>query len=139
MPDKNALELLKFYRDEIKQEFNLIAHRLTWYVTCQSFLLTAFAISKGNLPGGRWFPAYLLPTIAIALSILSFFPIKFAAQAIEKWLLKQTSLLDDRSFGLLEYQIERPGHIHWVSMWFPQLLPFVFSGAWVWILYKIHA
>src|SRR5438067_2429619 len=33
------------FRDEIRAEHSLIANRLTWYVTSQSFLVSAFAIS----------------------------------------------------------------------------------------------
>ena len=41
------LEALKFYRSEIVLEFTLLGQRVSWFVTVQSFLITALAISTG--------------------------------------------------------------------------------------------
>jgi hypothetical protein len=38
----SAFEELKFYREEVKHEFNLLAMRTTILVTCQSFLVVPF-------------------------------------------------------------------------------------------------
>lgn len=138
MADDTTLDELKFYREEVKHEFNLIAHRLSWYVTCQSFLLTTFAIAKGNTVDGNWFTGFLLPSLGAVLSILAFFPIRFAANVIDEWLAKQDTLLianDD----LKGFRIKRPGHIHWVSMWLPQLLPVVFVVTWVVIFFAVRS
>jgi hypothetical protein len=39
------LEKLKFYRAEIKHEFNLLYDRVNSYITSQSFLVIGFALS----------------------------------------------------------------------------------------------
>ena len=40
-PEPHTLELLKLYRREIGHELELLAERMLWYVTCQSFLFAA--------------------------------------------------------------------------------------------------
>ena len=42
------LKRLNFYRSEITLEWNLLSNRVGSYITSQSFLVTAFAISMGN-------------------------------------------------------------------------------------------
>jgi len=44
----NAEERFKLLRAEIRTEYALITNRMNWYVTSQSFLVTAFALSGGD-------------------------------------------------------------------------------------------
>ena len=44
----NAEESFKLIRTEIRTEYDLISNRMSWYVTSQSFLVTAFALSGGD-------------------------------------------------------------------------------------------
>jgi hypothetical protein len=37
--NKNAWELFEYIRSESKHEHSLFTGRVTWYITCQSFLL----------------------------------------------------------------------------------------------------
>ena len=44
----NIEERFKLIRTEIRTEYDFIANRMSWYVTSQSFLVTAFALSGGD-------------------------------------------------------------------------------------------
>ena len=37
--DKQTWELFQYFRGEIKHEHALLAGRVTWYITCQSFFV----------------------------------------------------------------------------------------------------
>jgi len=51
----NEEERFKLIRAEIHTEYDLIANRMNWYVTSQSFLVTAFALSGGDHHHYMWF------------------------------------------------------------------------------------
>ncbi len=42
------LTKLEYYRAETRHEFSLLGQRVNWYVSCQSFLIIAFASGMGN-------------------------------------------------------------------------------------------
>ncbi len=44
----NPLDRLKYYRSEIRHEFDLISARLSSYLTAQSFLVLAYAAAMNN-------------------------------------------------------------------------------------------
>ena len=51
----NEEERFKLIRAEIHTEYDLIANRMNWYVTSQSFLVTAFALSGDDRHHYMWF------------------------------------------------------------------------------------
>src|SRR5947209_17747930 len=91
------LEKLKFYRAEIKQEYDLLSNRVSSYVTSQSFLCIAFASSMSNL-NPHWGNIFTLifPTglalLGIATSIQSHRAIAAAFETIAMWHIKQNKL-----------------------------------------------
>ena len=92
----NSLTLanaLRSIREDIQAENMLIASRVTWYVTSQAFLLTAYATSWNS--GFVW-PGFfhrVLPVAAIALSILILISIYAATWAQDVYLREQASLV----------------------------------------------
>ncbi|MBE5229586.1 MAG: hypothetical protein INR81_10935 [Microcystis aeruginosa PMC 728.11] len=63
--DEENLKSIEYYGlidQEIHREHNLIANRMNWYVTSQSFLMAAFAVSGNN--------NYRLGFLSISLPIL---------------------------------------------------------------------
>jgi hypothetical protein len=64
------LRRLDFYRAEVRHEFNLLSSRLNAYITSQSFLVIAFALSMSNM-NPRW-PSPLRVMLPTALAILGF-------------------------------------------------------------------
>src|SRR5437870_13920101 len=82
-------------RDEIRAEHTLIANRLTWYVTSQSFLVTAFAISRASgFTWFHWFSTLLLPFVGFVSSALIFPSILGASATIELWHQKQRQFFE---------------------------------------------
>jgi hypothetical protein len=138
------LERLRFYREEIKHEFNLLSNRVSSYVTSQSFLVTAFALSMGN-SNPRWgslfrliFPL-VLSLLGIVVSIQAWPGIKGACDIISLWHEKQNRLFAEDP-RLDDYRVERPltapgrrtpvDIIHERSLWFAKWSTWIFLAAW---------
>ncbi|MFP4561736.1 MAG: hypothetical protein ACLFRY_00375 [Spirochaetia bacterium] len=87
------LDKLKFYRDEIKHEFSLLAMRSTMLVTCQSFLVVPFAILQ-TAADYRTVAvyAYLVAALGIFTAMVLIRPLDTAHRTINKWLVKQRRL-----------------------------------------------
>jgi len=136
------LDKLRFYRDEVKFEFGLLAMRSTILVTCQSFLVVPYAI----LQTAAKFRAVLVPTFVIA--VLGVFvamilrgPLNAAHRTIDKWVMKQRSLLKT-SHALEDFTIDRdmiPGveknlkrdRDHVRSLAFSRYGPWAFTLFWI--------
>jgi len=86
----NALRSL---REDIQAEDTLIASRMTWYVTSQAFLLTAYATSWNA--GFTWqhFFHQVLPLAAIALSAAILVSVYAATWAQDVYLREQVALV----------------------------------------------
>lgn len=94
--EANSLTLadaLKSLREDIRAEDILIASRVTWYVTSQAFLLTAYATSWNAGFGWQHFFHQVLPVAAIALSLLIFASIYAATWAQDVYLREQKALI----------------------------------------------
>jgi hypothetical protein len=91
--DKTQIDVLRFCREEIRHEFALLSVRMTWYVTCQSFLITAFAIFTANnfLKSFPWFNL-CIAVLGIVTSYLTLSPIKATHETIAMWLEKQRAV-----------------------------------------------
>jgi hypothetical protein len=96
MPTSQSLtpaHALRSLREDIQAEHTLITSRVTWYVTSQAFLLTAYATSWNA--GFAW-PSFfhqVLPLAAIALSFLILASIYAATWAQDVYLREQASLV----------------------------------------------
>ena len=89
----NPASALRALREDIQAENTLIASRVTWYVTSQAFLLTAYATSWNT--GFVWpeFFHRLLPIAAIVLSIVILGSIYAATWAQDVYLREQATLV----------------------------------------------
>ena len=86
-------DALKAIRDDIQAENTLIASRMTWYVTSQAFLLTAYATSwNANFAWPGFFHEGL-PLAAVAISIVIFASIFAATWAQDVYLREQAELV----------------------------------------------
>jgi hypothetical protein len=139
LPD---LDKLKFYRDEIKHEFNLLAMRSTMLVTCQSFLVVPYAILN-TVASFRavMVPTYIVAVLGIFAALILLEPINAAHRTIGKWLVKQRALLKG-SKGLSDLAIDRdmiPGtetdshkdKDHERSLLFSKIGPWAFIVFWI--------
>lgn len=107
MEPLSDLDKLRFYRDEVKHEFNLLAIRSTILVTCQSFLIVPFAILN-TVTNFRivLVPVFLIAALGVFVASILLEPIKAAHRTIQKWLLKQRSLIK-MSPELRDFAIDR--------------------------------
>ncbi len=105
------LEKLRFYRSEIKQEYDLLSNRVSSYVTSQSFLCIALTASMSN-QNPKWGELFTLifpivfSLIGIATSIQSIRAISAASKTIGLWHLKQNELFENTP-ELADFRIER--------------------------------
>jgi tellurite resistance protein len=86
-------DALQALRNDIQAEDTLIASRMTWYVTSQAFLLTAYATSWSANFAWPYFFHQILPLAAIALSALILASVYAATWAQEVYLREQSSLV----------------------------------------------
>ena len=86
-------DTLKALREDIQAEHNLIGGRVTWYVTSQAFLLTAYATSWSAHFGWQTFFHLVLPLAAIALSFVILASIYAATWAQDVYLREQEQLV----------------------------------------------
>lgn len=136
------LDRIRFYRDEIKHEFSLLAMRSTILVTCQSFLVVPYAILNTAASfRSVLVPTYVVAALGIFVAMVLLGPINAAHRTIVKWLVKQRSLLKV-SKGLADLAIDRdmvPGsdvdshkdRDHERSLLFSRIGPWAFVVFWV--------
>jgi hypothetical protein len=101
MEHPSDLDKLKYYRDEVKHEFNLLAMRSNMLVTCQSFLVVPWGILN-NAADFRTVlvPCSMIAVLGIFVALVLLEPINAAHRTIGKWLVKQRALFrDTRTIG----------------------------------------
>ena len=142
MEKLSDLDRIRFYRDEIKHEFSLLAMRSTILVTCQSFLVVPYSILNTAASfRSVLVPTYIVAVLGIFVAILLLEPINAAHRTIGKWLVKQRSLLKE-SKELSDRAIDRdmiPGadadphkdRDHERSLLFSKIGPWSFIVFWV--------
>lgn len=136
------LETLRFYREEVRHEFGLLAMRSTMLVTCQSFLIVPFAILH-TAPSFRrvLVPLFLIEALGLLVAVVLREPINAAHRTIGKWLVMQRALLQQSETlrvlaldrDLLEEAVQDPDRDedHARSLAFSRLAPWAFVGFWV--------
>jgi hypothetical protein len=107
-----SVERLNFYRAEIKHELNLLSGRVSAYITSQSFLVTAFALSIGGTKRPSTpFLELAFPVTLAALGIIAALQarpgIMDACEVVRRWLEKERELHAQEP-QLESYRIERP-------------------------------
>ncbi len=119
-------------RDEIHSEHALLSNRLTWYVTSQSFLVTAFTISRAN--GFTWYPWFaslLLPAIGFCASTVILPSIIAACETIRLWHERQDAFFARHEEYRAAFQLIRSRWIDSRGLLFPRLMPILFGSLWL--------
>lgn len=136
-PSQKIWELLQFFRAETRHEHALLLGRVSWYMTCQSFLITVYAVTYSNAKHPNWFSNFALPALAIIVSILAYYMIDGATQTINMWgdlrnhLLSASTSISGQGLDPVMISRWRTGGskrdiIHRQSLWFPQFIALVF-------------
>ncbi|MCG7600099.1 hypothetical protein MHM84_09890 [Halomonas sp. McH1-25] len=143
---ESDIDLLKFYRSEIQFQSSLLAGRLNAFISSQSFLVIAYAMTASSLIG-QWqapftllFPPFLA-LLGLTLALQAWPGIKAAYVVLGEWEQRQDELLAV-SRELKKYDLhaaERsPESQHSGIAWkhfrqgalFPRYAPWLFSTAW---------
>src|SRR5439155_19877495 len=115
-------------RGEIRAEHSLIANPLTRYVTSQSFLVTAFAISRGaGFKWFGWFSTVLLPVIGFVASALIFPSILGAIHTVKLWHEKERQFFETHRDFKTAFELRRPSWIENRGLLFPKIMPVLFA------------
>src|SRR5208283_3517353 len=123
----NEIQVLEFYRKELMHEFNLLSHRVSWFITCQSFLIAAFTLCA-TTPAQKahtWLSEYIIPFLGVSISCLAMPGIMFAAKMTGTWLDKQRQYfinckdLDPLKCERDEIPKAKWDTMHWLSHYLP--------------------
>ncbi|MEB3317399.1 MAG: hypothetical protein VKO39_04590 [Cyanobacteriota bacterium] len=134
---QRAWEVFQFIRKETHQEHVLLMGRVTWYITCQSFLLTIYAVTSLHSCEWNAFSNLRLPSLAILLSVLAMLMILVTTSSIKSWGNQRDQIVKaypQFSPLLLErwrHHRQSKDWIHSVSLLFPKLIPVLFITAWL--------
>lgn len=134
---KNVWEHFKYIRGEIQHEHNLLKGRVTWYITCQSFLITAYVLSYKEKISPIWFSNLLLPILALIITILAYSMIRGTLTTIEMWGKLQYNSI--AVYSKLNSLMIEPWHlendpISRNSLMFPRVIPLIFGIFWTIVL-----
>ncbi|HEY0074401.1 MAG TPA: hypothetical protein VGB77_09885 [Abditibacteriaceae bacterium] len=124
-------EQVKFIREEVRFQHDLLNNRVSWYVASQSFLVTAFAISASSVKPFSEIcilPYFAIPSLGILLSSFIIPAINAAIQRIGL----QNGLLS--CFNLKNYLPPRDDTQHIQSLRFASAVPVIFMMFWVLVL-----
>ncbi len=131
----DARERLTLLREEIHFEHQLISNRMNWYLTSQSFLMTAFAIAGGAGHPYGWLTS-LLPSIGIAISFLIFIGVLAAAVVVQILRARERALIAEAKELENVPNRKLPTWTHVFGMAGPLVLPVIFVLAWCVCLLK---
>ena len=142
----NSKEIFEIVHREIQHEHNLISSRMSWYVTSQSFLMAAFAVSGGANHSFQWLARPFLPILGIVTSLISWLSLIAAVEAMNrvskyrKDILDQDNELQNLAPFSTRFQqnnenwfnfMKRVGWIHLAGLSPPVVTPLIFLIAWV--------
>lgn len=131
-------ERLKFYREELKYEYAMLANKLALYVTSQAFLVGAFAslCASTRFPATVWL-AFAVAILGLAISLLIRIPISLEQSNVQKWLeLERKLLRSDTELSLAIFgDVNTPGSYDdrqaGQSLHFSTFGPIVFICLWL--------
>ncbi len=131
-------ETYKMCREEGKHEFDILAGRLNTFITSQSFLVSAYAVSMNNSEA-HWGHLYrlifptLLSVMGLILSVRALPGISAAVLMIRHWHRRQDGLLeaDEELQKYYALQPQEQTLIHARDIWFAQTSPYIFGVAWI--------
>jgi hypothetical protein len=145
----NLKEKLDFFHKEGQFEHQLIANRMTWYVTSQSFLMAAFAASGSNQNTLKDLFGWFIPLLGIVISVIIWISLRAADLSMKKLKIAEKEIItkiiqklkeNPQSTELQEWkELQKVwyadhDHIHFQGMLPPRIIPGLFTGAWLILL-----
>jgi hypothetical protein len=149
MPDSGSSfsptrgEIYEQIRAQIEHEDNLVTQRLNWFLTSQSFLLTAYAVVFTGTPsvnshdvGMRMTLLAIIPTIAVAAGALILAAIVAGAIVMRNLRLEFTPYRQQaQSAGLPPLQGIAATRI--LGLLAPVGLPIIFISVWMIVIWRM--
>jgi len=141
--DPRFLDYYRILRGQIEHEDNLVGSRLSWFVTSQSFLFSAYAIIATGFQGiatqstldAKHVLLVIIPSVAIGTSVLILLAIISgirAMSALRKRYVQLTAQWDDALLPPIQGdQLNRM-----IGMAAPALLPPLFMAVWFFLLMR---
>jgi hypothetical protein len=145
-PPPQEVQRLDYYRilrGQIEHEDNLVGSRISWFVTSQSFLFSAYAIIATSFQvtaaqtalDAKHLLLVIIPSIAIAASVLILFSIISGIRAMEELRKRYVQLIAGWQDPLLP-PIQGNRLNRMIGMAAPVLLPPLFMAVWVFLLLR---
>jgi len=128
--------ILTFLLQRRQHQDNLIHTRLNWFITSQSFLFTAYAISQSSNNGSQRGFSLLLPLLGIVTSVTVYLSIIGGLMTFDALRVKLRALEDWR---YLEVDRGRWNHWLWAGFLTAAVLPPIIPIAWICVLFWMGA
>jgi hypothetical protein len=144
--DSIGLDYYRIVRGQIEHEDNLVGSRISWFVTSQSFLFSAYAIIASNIqpkPAGTGATAMdakhvllvIIPTVAILTSVLLLLAICSGIAAMSALRAGYNTIAPKPADHLLP-PIHGSTATRLTGMAAPVLLPPLFMAVWIFLLVR---
>ena len=144
LSDASFLDYYRILRGQIEHEDNLVGSRISWFVTSQSFLFSAYAIiatgffntTDNSVLGAKHVLLVVIPSIAISTSILILLAIFSGIQAMSAIRSRYTKLTGKSNDSSLLPPIQGDPFNRKLGMAAPVLLPPLFMAVWIFLLMR---
>lgn len=141
-PATSHLDYYRILRGQIEHEDNLVGSRISWFVTSQSFLFSAYAIMASSAPtnpapvftSSKHVLLVIIPMIAIATAVLILLGILSGLQAMSNLRDTYKAKAPELSDVLPPIQGNRSTRMTGLAA--PVLLPPLFMAVWVFLLMR---
>ena len=90
--NEEDIKAYQIIRGEIQYEYALMSNRVTWLITTQAFLFTAYAVALrgNNLKDSSYYP--IIPILGSAISIIPYSSIYAAINRVKLWHSQQEKI-----------------------------------------------
>jgi len=130
---------------QLKIEYELIGHRVSWLLVSNSFLFGAFVVGLNNasLNGGIQKLIHILilaiPVIGLASSVLVALAVRAAHEVVSEFKVVRDRVEEEahRAFSYERLGVHIKSWPHIVGNWPPMLLPPLFAVVWARVLYEV--
>jgi hypothetical protein len=141
--DSKTLDIYRILRGQIEHEDNLVGSRISWFVTSQSFLFSAYAIIAGGIQpnasktglDAKHVLLVVVPSMAIVTSILIMISIVSGFEAMRLIRHRYNQLLSSTDHEQLP-ALQGSRRTRLAGMAAPVLLPPLFMAVWIFLLIR---
>lgn len=124
------LEEYQIQRDDFHKEHELVSNRTTWFVTSQSFLVTAFVLAPAELKDVR----RLIPFLGASIALFTFAAVIAAVYAMKDLRVHIHRLVGDPELKNLPGWGRRK--LNFWGMAPPFVIPVLFFALWIYCILR---